>query len=165
MPSDPRIAPALDALSGPIESFRSMLANTSEQIRLVISTRVETNGSSVDVARAELGQFATGRIDAGRMAKLLGQVEAPAIDHGDVVRRALEICNELLAKREQLFRVDVAPGTDLRTAVGQRLAEIGRAFAATRIVELVAQGQFRPEHVDLLEGHPFEEWSHACREL
>ena len=64
MPSDPRVQQALDALAEPIRSFRSTLANTSEQIRLLISTRVEHNGSTAEVARAELGEFAAGRIDA-----------------------------------------------------------------------------------------------------
>jgi len=164
MPSDPRSTQALDALAEPIESFRSMLSNTSEQIRLLISTRVETNGSSVGVARAELGEFAAGRIDPERMAKLLMHVEPAALAHGDVVRRALEVCNQLLARREDLFRVVVEAGDDLRNAVGRALADIGKAFAVTRIVELVAQDHYREEdHAGLLEGHPYEEWSRAER--
>jgi hypothetical protein len=166
MQSDPRIPLALDALEEPIKAFRSMLANTSEQIRLLISTRVERNGSSREVARVEFGEFAAGRIDPERMAKLLARVEPPVLEHGDVVSRALEVCKELLARRENLFRVLVEEGDDLRAAVGRTLAEIGRAFAATRIVELVAQGQYRAsEHGALLDGHPFEHWSRAEREV
>jgi len=166
MPSDPRIQQALDALTRPIEMFRSTLANTSEQIRLLINTRVERNGSSTDVARAELGEFAVGRIDAGRMAKLLSQVEPPAISHGEVVGRALEVCDELLARREELFRVVVAEGEDLHSAVGRALAEIGKAFAVARIVELVARDQYRAsEHEALLEGHPYEHWSRSERKV
>jgi hypothetical protein len=166
MPSDPRIPQALDALSDPIEAFRSTLANTSEQIRLLISTRVDQNGSSVDEAQAELGEFASGRIDPARMAKLLAQVEPPTIEHGDVVRRALEVCDELLARREELFRVTVGDGEDLRSAVARALAEIGKAFAATRIVELVAQNQYSEAlHAGLLDGHPFEHWSRAERKV
>lgn len=166
MQSDPRIPLALDALEEPIKAFRSMLANTSEQIRLLISTRVEHNGSSREVARVEFGEFAAGRIDPERMAKLLARVEPAALEHGDVVSRALEVCNELLARRENLFCVLVEEGDDLRAAVGGTLAEIGRAFAATRVVELVAQGQYRAsEHAALLDGHPFEHWSRAEREV
>jgi len=164
LPSDLRIQQALDALDEPIRAFRSRLANTSEQIRLLISTRVEQNGSSTAVARAELGEFAAGRIDAERMAKLFSQVEPPTIDHGDVVARALEVCNELLARGENLFLVTVAEKDDLRAAVSRALADIGRAFAATRIVELVAQGEYRAsEHADLIDNHPFEQWSRAER--
>ena len=39
MPSDPRIQQALDAIAEPIEGFRSTLANTSEQIRLLLSEK------------------------------------------------------------------------------------------------------------------------------
>ncbi len=166
MPSDPRIPQALDALAQPIDAFRSTLANTSEQIRLLISTQVDQNGSSVGDARAELGEFASGRIDPERMAKLLSQVEPPTIEHGDVVRRALEVCDELLARREELFRVVVEDGEDLRAAVGRGLAEIGKAFAVTRIVELVAQDQYKDsDHAGLLDGHPFENWSRAERKV
>ena len=166
MPSDPRMTQALDALAEPIQAFRSTLANTSEQIRLLISTRVERNGSSVKTARAELGEFAAGRIDPDRMAKLLSKVEPPAIEHAEVVERALDVCHELLARRENLFRVEVEEGGDLRTAVGRTLAEIGKAFAVTRIVEIVAQGHYRAsEHAALLDGHPFEHWSRAEREV
>ncbi len=166
MLSDPRIPQALDALEEPIAVFRSMLANTSEQIRLLISTRVERNGSSHDAARAEFGEFAAGRIDPDRMAKLLSRVDPPPIEHGAVVTRALEVCNELLAQRENLFRVVIEDREDLRAGVGRALAEIGRAFAATRIVELVAQGDYRAsEHESLLDGHPFENWSRVEREV
>jgi len=166
MPSDPRIQQSLDALAKTIDAFRSTLANTSEQIRLLISTRVESNGSTRDVARAELGEFAAGRIDPDRMAKLLSQVEPPTLGHGEVVGRALEVCRELLARRENLFCAAVGEGEDLRAAVGRALAEIGKAFAVTRIVELVAQGQYRDsEHATMLDGHPFECWSRAERSV
>ena len=158
MPSDLRIQQALDALAVPVNAFRSKLANTSEQIRLLISTRVEHTGSTVEVARAELGEFAAGRIDAERMAKLFSRVEPPTIEHGDVVVHALDVCNELLARRENLFHVEVAEGGDLHSAVARALADIGRAFAATRLVELVAQGEYHVfEHATLLDGHPFED--------
>jgi len=166
MPSDPRAVQALDALAKTIEAFRSTLANTSEQIRLLISTRVERNGAVEETARAELGEFASGRIDPERMAKLLSKVEPPAIEHGDLVIRALAVCHELLAQRENLFRVVVEEGDDLRVAVGRALAEIGKAFAVTRIVELVVQDQYRAsEHAELLDGHPFEHWSRAERRV
>jgi hypothetical protein len=166
LPSDLRIQQALDALAEPIKTFRSTLANTSEQIRLLISTRVEHTGATEKVARAELGEFAAGRIDAERMAKLFSGVEPPTIGHGEAVARALDVCNELLARRENLFRIEVAEGDDLRTAVGRALADIGRAFAATRIVELIAQDRYlASEHAALLDSHPFEHWSRAERKV
>lgn len=164
MPSDPRIAQALDALEQPIEGFRSTLANTSEQVRLLISTRLEHNGASVKGARAELGDFAAGRIDAGRMSHLLKHVEPPEIEHGELVVRALDTCKELLARHEKLFQVTVEEGEDLRGAVGRGLAEIGRAFGAARVVDLVSQGTYQErEHGALLDAHPFEHWSRGER--
>jgi hypothetical protein len=164
MLSDTRVAPALDALEAPIKAFRSALANTSEQVRLLISTRLERNGSSVRGARAELGEFAAGRIDPERMSHLLTHAEPQGIEHGELVVRALDTCNELLARRESLFTVAVAEGEDLRGAVARGLAQIGRAFGAARLVDLVSQGSYREsEHGALLDAHPFEDWSRAER--
>lgn len=166
MPSDTRVAQALDALEEPIRAFRSTLANTSEQVRLLISTRLEHNGASIQGARAEFGEFAAGRIDADRMSHLLTRAERPGIEHGDLVIRSLDTCNELLARRESLFRVAVDEGEDLRGAVGRGLSEIGRAFGAARVVDLVSLGTYREsEHGALLEAHPFEDWSRAERSV
>jgi hypothetical protein len=142
------------------------LANTSEQIRLMISTRMERNGASVEGARAEFGQFAAGRIDSERMSRLLTQVEPRKLEHGDLVVRAFDTCNELLARRESLFSVTVDPGEDLHAAVGGALAEIGRAFAATRVVDLVSQGAYREsEHGGLLDAHPYRDWTRVERSV
>jgi hypothetical protein len=158
------MAQALEALEEPIKAFRSTLANTSEQVRLLISTRMERNGESVEGARAEFGEFAAGRIDSERMSRLLTQVEPQGIEHGDLVVQAFHTCNELLARREKLFSVTVGEGEDLRATVGLALAEIGRAFGATRVVDLVSQGRYREsEHGALLHAHPFENWSRAER--
>ncbi|MBW2271036.1 MAG: hypothetical protein JRH16_20980 [Deltaproteobacteria bacterium] len=166
MPSDSRTPEALDALSGPIQAFRSTLANTSEQIRLMISTRIEQSHESADFERAELGEFAAGRIDAKRLSKILARDEPlPAADTG-IIHEALVTCNELLARNENLFRVIVEEGDDLRSAVGRGLAEIGRAYGAARVVELVSQGAFRAaEHSSLLKGHSFESWSRTERSI
>lgn len=166
MPSDTRVPRALEAFEEQIKAFRSTLANTSEQIRLLISTRMEQNGASVEGARAEFGEFAAGRIDSERMSRLLTQVEPRKIEHGELVVRAFDTCNELLARRESLFSITVGPGEDLHAAVGGALAEIGRAFAATRVVDLVSQGAYREsEHSGLLEAHPYEDWSRVERSV
>ena len=117
MPSDTRVPQALEAFEEQIKAFRSTLASTSEQIRLMISTRLEHTGASVEGARAEFGEFAAGRIDSERMSRLLTRVEPQEIEHGDVVVRAFDTCNELLARRESLFSVTVREGEDLRATV------------------------------------------------
>jgi len=166
MPSDPRVARALEAFAEPIAAFRSILANTSEQIRLLISKRMEHNGASVEGARAEFGAFAAGRIDSERMSRLLMQVEPRDLEHGEIVVRAFDTCNELLARRERLFHAAVAEGGDLRSAVADALAQIGRAYGAARVADLVSLRTYREsEHAGLLDAHPFEEWSRSERKV
>jgi len=160
MPSDARTPQALDALAGPIHSFRSTLANTSEQIRLLISSRADQNGTPGDCGRAELGEFAAGRIDAERMSKLLTREEPLSIEGAEIIHRALDTCNELMTRGENLFRVIVEEGDDLRDCIGAALADIGRAYGAARVVALVTQGQYdASEHAGLLERHPFQDWT------
>lgn len=164
MPSDARAQQALEAFSEPIREFRSTLANTREQIRLVISKRLEHSEATVEGARAEFGEFAAGRIDAERMARLLAKALPREIEHGDAIVRAFDVCTGLLARGDGLFQVDLEAGEDLRAAVGRALSEIGRAFGAARVVDLVSRASYREsEHGGLLDGHPFEDWSRAER--
>jgi hypothetical protein len=120
----------------------------------------------VEGARAEFGAFAAGRIDSERMSRLLTQVEPRDLEHGELVVRAFDTCNELLTLRERLFHVAVAEGGDLRSAVGGALAQIGRAYGAARVADLVSLGSYREsEHGGLLDAHPFEHWSRSERKV
>jgi hypothetical protein len=166
MPSDPRVAQALAAFAEPIGAFRSILANTSEQIRLLISKHIEHNGASVEGVRAEFGAFASGRIDSERMSRLLRQVEPRDLENGEIVVRAFDTCNELLARGDRLFQVAVAEGGDLRSAVSDALARIGRAYGAARVADLVSLGSYREsENGGLLDAHPFEHWNRSERKV
>ena len=52
---------------------------------------------------------------------------------------------QLAARKNDLFRVDVAPGASLVATVVGALAEIGRAFGAARVVELARTGRYRAD--------------------
>jgi hypothetical protein len=160
MPSDARTPQALEALSKPIAVFRSALSNTSEQARVLLEARVESEDEGRETAGAELGLFAAGRIDPERFAKLGAFHESLDAVAADAIRKALDTLKDLSARKENLFRVIVEPGSDLRDAVGSRLFELGRAFGAAHVVELAARGLYREsEHAALLEGYPFGRWS------
>ena len=164
MPSDARTPQALEALSGPIEAFLSALSNTSEQARVLLEARGESEDEGRESASAELGPFAAGRIDPERFAKLGAFHESLDAVAADAIRKALDTLKDLLARKENLFRVIVEPGSDLRDAVGSRLSELGRAFGAARVVELATRGLYRAsEHAALLQGYPFERWSPVQR--
>ena len=72
MPSDARREAALRTLAAPIEHFRSAVARTLEEVRGDLAAhRSGTAGRAAQLA-TELGRFAEGRIDVGRLAAVLG---------------------------------------------------------------------------------------------
>lgn len=167
MPSDDRAARALRALSAPRERWTSAVAAAVEEVRAYLAAhRPLPQGQPAERARVELGAFAAGRIDAARFGALFGG-GAP-LDPASAARveRALAELTQLAAAGDLPFCVDVAPGADLRLAVGHALGFAGRAFGAAQVVELIRSGRFRDgEHGGLLDGLPFRRWNRAERQI
>jgi hypothetical protein len=163
MPCDERTELALDALAGPLEAFRSAVTVTAQQLRTrVARSRSDGEGELVRV-RAQLGPFASGKIDSQRFSKLF-EVAAP-LDPGSVegVEGALDTLIGLVSRRE-LFVVEVENGGSLRDVVAGALASLGRAFGAARVAELSRTGAYRAsEHARWLQGFPYQRWSRAER--
>ena len=159
MPSDPRVQPALAVLERPIAVYRSALAIARERARAVLST----NGGA-DRARLELGAFGGARIDAARFAELRRGVTLEPASRSRLLR-ACEVLEDLASKSDDLFVVDVPAGDSLRVVVARALAELGRAFGAAAVVELVRSGLYEPERHDrILDAYPFERWGRVERE-
>lgn len=162
MPSEERKGLALDAIGTRNELFRSALAVTADQVRGMLAG----SGDAEDDQAAALGFFAQGKVDVGRFAafapraaRLEVAVEAP-------VRAAQQVLASLLGAGDDLYVVGLKPGKDLACKVSTRLALIGRAFAAARVVELARRGEYREkEHAQMLEKFPFSRWSSAERAL
>ena len=158
MPSDPRVEPALAALERPIGVYRSALAIARERARAVLST----NGGA-DRARLELGAFGGSRIDPARFAELRHGVTLEPASRSRLLR-ACEVLEHLASKSDDLFVVDVPPGDSLRVVVARAFGELGRAFGAAAVVELVPNALFEPERHDrILDAYPFERWSRVER--
>jgi len=165
MPSDDRVALACAAVRGPRETFRAALAATADQIRTFLASQrgASENGGARRLA-AELGVFAAGRVDAGRLATLFRPAEARDPTALAAVERACDVLTALSARDLASDVVDVPPGGDLRGAVAQSFADLGRGFGAVRIFEVARSGGRRvDETAAALEAFPYARWSRGER--
>ncbi len=162
---DTRMCAALDSVAGRIESYRSAVGVTADQLRGYLTKGGQADAS--EASRAALGEFAIGRINAARLSQYLAAT-APTQDDGWVgpVRRALEALEQLESAGDALFRVRVERGGDLRSTVEQALANTGRAFGAARLADLARSGRYEgAAHDALVVSFPFRRWSSAERNL
>ncbi len=165
MPSDDRVALACAAVRAPRETFRAALAATADQMRAFLAAQrgASENGRAGRLA-AELGVFAAGRVDAGTLATLFHPAETRDPAALAAVDRACGVLAALSARDLAADVVDVPPGGDLRGAVSQALAEIGRAFGAVRTFEVVRSGGRRAdEAAAALDAFPYARWSRGER--
>lgn len=165
MPSDARIATALDALAAPRDAFLSAVAEADEEIRSARLAADEARDPADALAR-ELGLFASGRIDPSRMAGLIDLAEAPDPLMQHLVIAAHQLFVEVSGTGGSGFRFDVPPGGDLREVVRGGLADLGRAFGVAHAVEKARDHRYDPDsdHV-LLHPYPFHRWTTGERGL
>jgi len=166
MPSDPRTELALKALAGDIRAFRSAMATTIEQMRGFRESHDSAKDGRVAHLAAELGPFAAGRIDVDRFAGVFH--DAVKLDRVtlETIDKAVATLGDLSSRGERLFVTDVESGASLRDAVESALADVGRAFGATRVFETARYGRFPAnDHARSLGSFPFSRWSSAERRL
>lgn len=164
MPSDGRSKLALAALAAPMESFRSALSVTAEELRKLLASSRFGDGAMAR-ARAELGPFAVGKIDVELFSGLFKAADSLDAGSVEVVERALDTLHGLSMLEDESFLVEVETGGSLRDSVAHALARLGRAFGAARVAELSRMRTYsEAEHGAWLEAFPFERWSRAERE-
>ncbi|MDH3734991.1 MAG: hypothetical protein OEU54_15795 [Gemmatimonadota bacterium] len=165
MPSDERLAPALEAVSDSCERFRSSIALTIEEVRGLLASRTSTTAERGDRLAEELGAFAAGRIDPARLAGVL--LEPHKVGAGEVsqIERALEVLVSMQRSGEELFTSTLDRGDSLVDHVDREFARLGSAFGAARVVELVRDGLYRGGERNALEGFRFARWNLAERAI
>lgn len=162
MPSEDRRGIALEAIRPCIERFQAAVARTSEEVRALLAG----SGESSDDLTAALGFFARGRVDVNRFSAFTPQSARIAEAAEAPTRAAENVLDSLASGQDELFVLSLADGEDLAGKVAERLAQIGRAFSAARVVELAQRGEYRDEeHAALLERYPFAKWSRSERSL
>lgn len=166
MPSDDTSRQrALDAVEPQREAFRSALVVTVEQLRARLDSGAPSASGPGDRAAAQLGRFASGRIDPQLFAELISDSEPEDSDWLGPASRALETLESVAARGDDLFVIRVDPGEDLYAEVDRALAEAGRAFGAARVVELARTGRYvSAQHDSMMGAFPFRRWSRTERD-
>jgi hypothetical protein len=165
MPSDPRAARVLEMLADATAQYRSALALTLEEMR----GYVEAGRSDADARskrlEAQLGAFGAERLDAARLAALVGDRQSLDASALQRVERASSVVRALLDAGDGLFQVVVPQGGNPFTTVSAQLAAIGRAFAAARVASAACNRGAASglDEAVALDRFPFGEWSPAER--
>jgi hypothetical protein len=154
----------LEALEDPREVYRSAVARTVDEIRGRLSRQERPD----DVQRwtIELGPLGQGRIDAGRMAGIVGGKDVLDRETAERMGAALDVLAELDAAGPEAFTCRVPAGGDLREEAIRALARLGRGFGAARAAALSRTGSYREEdHGGYLEAFPPRMWNRAERTI
>jgi hypothetical protein len=166
MPSDKRVALAMEALAPKRDAFRSALGNTVEQVQGFLDEHQSSENGGTGRLEAELGPFAAGRIDIDKLSSLFASEVSLDTLTMETVAKARDTMAELTQRNSDLFLVDVKSGGCLHDVVEKALEEVGRAFGAVRIFELTRSGSSHGnEHARSLGAFPFDRWSRGERRL
>jgi len=148
------------------DAFRSQLALASEELRDWHTHHETAVADPAGVLGGELGSFAAGRVDTTRLAGLVGVDEAPDPLLHQLMAIADEGFDAFVRQGDDVFRVNVTDGGDLRDAVRDALADLGRAFALARAVEKARSHRFDPDrNHELLHPWPFHRWAPAEKDM
>ncbi len=164
MPSDPRVAIALEALKQTTAEFRASVQSALTQVGSLLAAEATGPDARAELARRELGVFGAGRMKADSFATLFHR--APPLD--ETSRKALEHAaghlREVSALGDSVFMAEVTPGRALGATIDTALSVAGRAFGAIIIAELVRGGRYSPgQHDNLFGAAEFRAWNRAER--
>lgn len=163
--ADPRVAVALDALARPVAEFRAAVQGALEQAERALLAQAEDAAARAARARLELGEFGQGRINAARFAALQGATATPLLPAAhDALARAVQTLRDVRDASDRLIHLTLPSGGDLPAEVARAYAQLGRAFGAVLLTELVRGGRYDPaQHDRLLAPLAFDEWTRAER--
>lgn len=162
MPSDARALDALQALRGSIDQYRHAVGLAAERVEAHLASLAD-DPTHARTAIA-LGAFASGRIDVERFSSL--RSDRPALDELEraLLLRAAATLREHAELPDARFHVDVPAGGRLNLVLANTFAELGRAFGAMLISELVRSGRYDGnEHAVLMHGLPRFRWNRGER--
>lgn len=157
---------ALQALAPGLDEFRSAVATAAEEVRGWRTHHQAAAADPVGLLQRELGVFSRGLLDPQRLAGLMDVAEAPDPLTDHLMEEAHTLFSSIMKGGRQAFHVRVLPGGDLRDAVRDALAELGRAFGMAHAVEKARDQTYRPDDDHhLLHPYPFHKWSPLEKEL
>jgi hypothetical protein len=164
MPSEDRAPAVLQALAPARDAFHGAVVAAVEELRGYIAANRPTENVA-RAAAASLGEFAQGRIDAERFGALFAHEGRLSPEELGRLEQALDMLRGFAQQGDELHRVTVAAGADLRDSVRSALAARGRVFAAARGAELIRNGRGQQPLADEHGGFPFRLWNRAERQI
>jgi hypothetical protein len=141
MQSDDRSARALSALARPREMFRSAVIDAIEELTVYLAQQRAPAESRAEHESVRLGVFAAGHIDVERFSQLVSAGESLDPVRLDALEHALRILRGFAAQGDDLHRVTVRRGADLRDSLRDALATRGRAFNTAHHIEILRTGR------------------------
>lgn len=164
MPFDSRVNLALEQMARPIAEFRAAIVGALAQGEAYLEAQEPNDAARRERARAELGRFGEGRIDAARFAALTADRVVISTNNRDRLTQAIGVLRDVLDRGSSLHVVDVPSGAALLPAVEGALGRAGRAFGAILAIDLIRGGEYRAEEHDALFAQlPFRSWTRAER--
>lgn len=164
MPSEDRSAEVLQVLGPATQAFHSAVVAAVDELRTYIAAH-RPHADTVEAARAMLGSFGMGRIDGEAFSALFGTNGQLTPEELARLDQALEVLRDFATRGDDLYRIRVQPGVDLRDSVRGALAARGRVFAVARGVEMIRTGRGLSEPDDDAGGFPFRHWNRAERQI
>lgn len=162
MPSEKRNEIALQAIRAQIDRFRSTLLVTSNQVKALLSGTKDSD----DDQSVALGLFAKDKVNSERFASFAAKNHPLDAATEVPIRAAQQVLISLLSQGDSLFIIDVDKGEELGHQLSARLASIGRAFAAARVIGLAKNGAYKEhKHAVTLENFPYAMWNNSERAL
>lgn len=162
MPSEQQMACALDAVRSRIEQFHSALIVTSNQVTSLLAG----SGTTEDDQKESLGFFAKGKLNLERFNTFTQKSPELDADAQGPVKAAQDVLKSLLKEGDDLFVIRTEPGMGLGHQLSVRLAHIGRAFAAARVVDMARNGAYKEDkHAATLKRFPYALWNSSERAL
>ena len=163
---DPRIAQALAALDQPIAEFRALVRDALTRAESFQAAQGASVGERATRAASALGRFAADRIDPARFAVLFGPTQVAPAAALQALERVVDTLRGVIALGNDLFIVDVPPHGHLEPVLRLALGEVGRAFGAIILTDLIRGGRYSPElHDRFLDPMQFSAWNSVERQI
>lgn len=166
MPSDPRVVEALAALAQPIAEFRALVRDALTRAEAFQAAQGASTDERATRSRIELGRFAEAHIDPARFAVLFAPVCDSSTASLDTLAGVIDTLRTVIARGDELFVVDVPPGRHIDAALVSALGEVGRAFGAVILTDLVRTGRYKADaHDRFLDPMEFSTWNSVERRV
>lgn len=164
MQSDDRVTRVVELLHASMEQYRAAIAGTQAQMTDYLATHRERTTGHAVLAATTLGNFAGGRVDANRFAAAFEGVRVLTAEDTLRVTRCIETLESLTEQGDSLFICNVPSGGDFIAMVDAAVANLGKAFAAALVFQVVKTQVFREAaHLPLLDGFSFDRWNRLER--